>query len=566
MVAFLIFFSIITFYDILMISKMEDCSMKKNLLLRKGTSVMGVAIIFRMIFDVLFFILFSNIVGEYGSFLYGYSYFICFLFLGVLQIGVIFSIYHFIDGYNICGYYQAKRKFFYLIKKYLFIVEIFLFLIFFLFAGVISSWIIGNFSDGITVHDLAIILRFSSFSFLIFPLVNIHRGYLLGNKCTKMVIHSMILENIIQFILLIVGSFFAYQILHLSYITALSLASFSISITSCFVYLYLIYQERKYKQIIEKETMKVVEPNIRYQDIVKKFTLILLPFILFGLFFLVTFFIDTRLLMKILVKEFSYLPHQAESVINMIYVWCPSLNFIFLCFLFGIIIRFFPDFFKKLKLLFESPVEEKIHYLLEGTFYFTVPFSFILSILSSSIFTVVYNISEFGASAYACYAFVLPAVLFFLIGIFILAVLKRYREMISYFIVSFILKLIFNISLVYALSHLGFPPYYGFIIATILVYVIFGFLVLHFLQKNYQISYENTIKRGFNILLITFIVVIILLGIQYIFPFSSSSRVFHLLYIIGFILLGNFIYLLISTYSGLISSIFGNCFISVRKK
>lgn len=540
--------------------------MKGKFLFKKNDFIMSTVILFSIILEILFFMLFSNIIGEYGSVLYGYAYFICFFFLGIMQIGILFSISRLINDYNTCGYYKTKRKVFQFVKKYLWIGNFFLFLIFFFFAKGIASWLVGNFADDIVIRDLTNVFRFTSLSFLIFPIINIHRGYLLGNRCIKIVIHSMILENVIQFLLLVVSPFLTNQILHLSYTITVGIASLSITITSLFIYLYLFYQERKYYQEIEKETMRVVEPNLNLQNIVKQVILSFLPFVLISFFLFISLFIDARLLIKVLVDEYFYLPQQAQSIISMIYVWGPSINIILLFLFFVVIAWLIPSFFEELKLLWEKPLEEKVNFLLQVIFYFTIPLSFILSILSKSIFTVIYDVSEFGATVYSCYVFIFPAILFFIFGILTLILLKKYRKIIQYLIVIFILKVLLNIPFVSAFSHLGFPPYYGFIVSTILSYTVFGFLVLHLLHKNYLINYEDTIKRGFSILLTTFITIIILLGIQYFLPSLSSNKILHLFYIIVFILLGNFIYFLISIYSGLTTSIFGSQFTLAIKR
>ena len=84
-----------------------------------------------------------------------------------------------------------------------------------------------------------------------------------------------------------------------------------------------------------------------------------------------------------------------------------------------------------------------------------------------------------------------------------------------------------------------------------------SFLALGYIGRKYQVSYEETIKRVFNIFLTTIVMVILLLMFKYLLPSSSTSRLVNILYVILFSSVGGIIYLFIMVKTKLIYDVFG---------
>jgi len=92
----------------------------------------------------------------------------------------------------------------------------------------------------------------------------------------------------------------------------------------------------------------------------------------------------------------------------------------------------------------------------------------------------------------------------------------------------------------------------SFLIITV-IFIAFCFLT----NIIYKENYEDTLKKILSIVMTTFVMVIVLLFLQRIFPYQSTSRVFSIFYVTCYSILGIVIYFAIAFQSKLIYGIFG---------
>ena len=114
-----------------------------------------------------------------------------------------------------------------------------------------------------------------------------------------------------------------------------------------------------------------------------------------------------------------------------------------------------------------------------------------------------------------------------------------------------------NIPLLYGFHKMGLPAYYGSITSTILGYLVCCFMSLHYIGKKYKVNYEDTLKKVFNILIITIIMVIVLLVLKTFIPFVSTSRLINIFIIAIYAIIGIAVYLSIMFKTKLVYQIFG---------
>jgi len=183
--------------------------------------------------------------------------------------------------------------------------------------------------------------------------------------------------------------------------------------------------------------------------------------------------------------------------------------------------------------------------------------TFGLSILAKPVWTIFYGVSEFGPSVYQYYVFVALATTLFTASVTILQLLKEYKYVFICLLIGLLTNAILNIPLLYAFHKMGLPAYYGSTTSTILGYVACSFIALSYINKKYNVSYEETINRVLNIFLTTMTMVIVLLVFKYLIPFNSDSRLINVLYVCLFTVVGIIVYFTIMFKSRLIYDIFG---------
>ena len=530
--------------------------MKKNSFMQ-GAFIATFGIVLSKILGIIYVIPFYAIIGEQGGALYGYAYSIYSIFLGISQAGIPLAISKIVSEYNVLGYYDAKRRTFKLGKKVLSMLGIICFLIMFIFARGVATLIIGNVSGGNTIEDVTFVVRIISFAVLVVPFLSIYRGYLQGHKFITPTSISQVLEQIIRVLVIVLGSFLTLKVFNLSLTTTVGVAVFSATVGALVSYFYLVYKTNKNKKELEKETMKVEEPKITNKEIIEKIIMYAFPFIMIDVFKSLINSVDVFMLVKVLVNGIGYTAIEAEAIMSVISTWGQKINMIIAAISTGLMVSLIPHLTASFVKKDMADVKKKINQTLQWLLFFTIPMTAGLSILAKPVWTIFYGVSEFGPSVYQYYVFVALATTLFTASVTILQLLKEYKRVFICLLTGLLTNALLNIPLLYAFDYMGFPAYYGSTTATILGYFACSYLALHYINKKYNISYEETIKRVFNIIITTLVMVIVLLGLKYLFPYNSTSRIFSILYVIIFSIVGLLTYFIIMFKSKLIYDIFG---------
>lgn len=530
--------------------------MKKNSFMQ-GAFIATFGIVLSKILGIIYVIPFYAIIGEQGGALYGYAYSIYSIFLSISQAGIPLAISKIVSEYNVLGYYDAKRRTFKLGKKVLSILGIVCFLIMFIFARGVATIIIGNVSGGNTIEDVTYVVRVISFAVLVVPFLSIYRGYLQGHKFITPTSISQVLEQIIRVLVIVVGSFLTLKVFNLSLTTTVGVAVFSATIGALSSYFYLLHKTKKNKKLLEKETLKVEQPKITDKEIIEKIITYAFPFIMIDVFKSLINSVDVFMLVRVLVNGIGYTAIEAEAIMSVVSTWGQKINMIIAAISTGLMVSLIPHLTASFVKNDMDDVNKKINQTLQWLLFFTVPMTFGLSILAKPVWTIFYGVSEFGPSVYQFYVFVALATTMFTASVTILQLLKEYKQVFICLISGLLTNAFLNIPLLYAFNYMGFPAYYGSTLSTILGYLVCAYLALRYINKKYDVSYEDTIKKTFNIILTTLIMIIVLLGLKYIIPFNSTSRLFSILYVLLFSIIGVVVYFGIMFKSKVIYDIFG---------
>lgn len=530
--------------------------MQKNSFMQ-GAFIATCGIVLSKILGIIYVIPFYAIIGEQGGALYGYAYSIYSIFLGISQAGIPLAISKIVSEYNVLGYYNAKRRTFRLGKKVLSILGIICFLVMFIFARGIATIIIGNVSGGNTPEDVTFVVRVIASAILVVPILSLYRGYLQGHKFIAPTSVSQVLEQIVRVLVIVLGSFLTLKVFNLSLTTTVGVAVFSATIGALSSYFYLIYKTKKNRQILEKETLKVEEPKITDREIIEKILMYAFPFIMIDVFKSLINSVDVFMLVKVLVNGIGYTAVQAEAIMSVISTWGQKINMIIASIATGLMVSLIPHLTSSFVKKEMDDVKKKINQTLQWLLFFTIPMTVGLSILSKPVWTIFYGVSEFGPSVYQYYVFVALATTLFTASVTILQLLKEYKQVFICLLTGLLTNALLNIPLLYAFDYMGFPAYYGSTTSTILGYIACSYLALRYINKKYKISYEDTIKKAFNIILTTLVMVVVLLALKYVIPYTSTSRLYSILYVSLFSIIGIIVYFAIMFKSKLIYDIFG---------
>ena len=189
--------------------------------------------------------------------------------------------------------------------------------------------------------------------------------------------------------------------------------------------------------------------------------------------------------------------------------------------------------------------------------FISIPAAFGLSFLSYPVWNVFYGIDQYGPTVFKLSILTAIFCNFYLITIQTAQSVNKYKIVYIAVITGFLTNALMDVPLMLLCNKIGLPPYYGASFATILGYTIAIVIVLASMKKIKGINYKETWKMLFKTIgaLIVMLVVLSLLNIVY--PFHTSTRMWSIIDIIIYALVGATVYLFLMYKMGIIKDLFG---------
>lgn len=539
--------------------------MKKNNFVQ-GAFIATLGIVITKILGILYVIPFYSIIGEKGGALYGYAYSIYLFFMAISSAGIPLAISKIISEYHTLGYYDAKKRAFKIGRQIAVTLGVLCFIILFIFAPELATAILGDLKGGNTIEDVTFVIRVISTAIIVVPVLSIYRGYFEGHKFITPTAISQVFEQIMRVLVIVIGSFMALKVFNLSLTTAVGVAVFGATVGSLASYFYLI--EKRYKnksKFLEKEK-EVVEPKISNKQIFKKIMIYAFPLIMIDIFKSLYNMVDTVTVVKTLGPIYG--TKTAESIMSILSTWGAKFNMIIISISTGMIVSLTPNLTSSLVVGNMNDVNRKINQSFQMLFFLILPMTVGLSFLAEPAYMIFYGPSKYGPSVLTFYVFVALITALFTTAITITQVLKYYKVVFISLLSGLVLKYLLNVSLINEFYNLGFPAYYGSILASILGYLLSFIICLVALNKKCGVNYEVTIKQMMNSICGTMLMVLGLFVLKFIIPISSSVRFLNIAIILVYAVVGIIIYFIYMLKTHSIDAVFGKEFINklFRKK
>ena len=544
---------------------MKDKTMKKNSFV-SGAFITTLGIVLAKILGIVYVIPFYSIIGNEGGALYGYAYTIYSLFMSFATLGIPLGISKIISEYQALGYYNAKKKAFIIGKKVALLLGFICFLILLLIAPLLAKGVLGDLVGGNTLKDITFVIRVISTALLVVPVLSIYRGYFEGHRFMSPPSISQVIEQIIRVVVIVLGSFLTLKAFKLSVTSAVGVAVFGATIGALVSYFYLVDKRRKNRKKFDEKIRNVNEPIVTDKVIFRKLITYSIPFILIDVFKSLYNFVDMVTVVKGLVEYAKYSVSDAEVIMSMISTWGAKFNMIVLSVSTGVVVSLIPNLTQSVVKKDNKDINNKVNQALSILLFLMLPMTIGLSFLAEPVWMLFYGPSKFGPSVLAYYIFVGLIMGLFTASISIVQIMKDYKTMLISLITGFVIKLLLNSSMIYTFQQYGLPPYYGVITASILAYLVSFVICLVVLHFKNKVDYEETVKNFTDILCGCMVMVVVLFLMKFIIPIVSTNRIVNIFIILGYSIVGIFVYLLFVSKLGVIKSVFGKNLKNIFKK
>ena len=182
--------------------------------------------------------------------------------------------------------------------------------------------------------------------------------------------------------------------------------------------------------------------------------------------------------------------------------------------------------------------------------------------LSSSVWTIFYGYDSLSVDVFSFY--ILQSIInsFFYVLVDTTNALDKPKIALGTLFGSFILKAILNVPMMHFMKFIGIEAYYGTIVTTMLVQALAVIYLLYKLNKVYKVSYKSSIVPAIKILLMNGIMLLSIMIIRLFLGNFETTRLWALLEIIIYTLIGGIIYLILSIKNNMLEEVFGKRFIN----
>ena len=504
--------------------------MKKNEFI-EGALIATIAIILSKILGVLYVIPFYNIIGENGGSLYGYAYNIYNFFLIISSAGIPLAISKITSEYNTLGKMKEKTYMFKYSQKIIRIFSIVSFCICFFGANLIANAIVGDLTGGNTVSDVAFVIKCVSFAILVVPLLSIFRGYLQGHHYIAAPSIGQVIEQFVRVLVIIVGSYLALKVFHLSIAEAVGIAVFGACAGALVSYLYLLIKTNKVKKDLFVPYEEVSKDEKK--TIFKKLIGYCIPFIVINVANSIYNTVDMILVIKGL-NWIGYPAQDIETISSVFTTWGSKLVSVVTAIATGLVISLIPTIVESYTKKDMKEVNSQFNKTLQVLLYVILPLSIFLSIFSKQVWTIFYGESFYGP---LIFKYTILLAILDSAYIMICSALQGLSKTKLIYIscgTGLITKTILDIPLIFLFNKLGIYPFYGAILATTIGYILSLIIPLYTLHHKYNFSYKETVKSIPKLILTIAILIAICLIIKPVI-FNHINGKFYMLLVLGFI-------------------------------
>lgn len=532
--------------------------MKKNSFI-EGAVIATIGIIVVKVIGLLYVIPFNAIIGEQGGALYGYAYNIYQLFLSISSAGFPFAISKLTSEYTALGYKKAVKDTYNLARNMILIISIVIFVLLFIFAPQIGKLIVGNSTGGNIYSDIAFVIRMVSFAILVVPFLSVTKGFLQGNKYIAPTSVSQVLEQVVRVIVILVGSYLALRIFNTDMKTAVGIAVSGAFFGGVVAYIYLKVKIKKSK-LLPTEIVQD-EKHITKKEIGKKIVKYSIPFIIISLIYNLYNTVDMILVSRTMNDILKMPISVTESVISVFTTWGVKLNNILLAVTTGLTTSLIPNIVTSFTKGDMKDVDNKFNKAIQCVLLIIVPATLFLSLLVKPVWTLFYGNSVYGPIVYKVFVF---AALFgglYSIVVNTLQGLNKYKLVITSVLIGLIINTVLDVPMMLLCDRLGYEVSYGAILAAIIGYSTSIILSMVILNKKYNFSFKDTLKRLPSYIISWSVFILVIVILKLFIPTNLSGRFIQIPILMIFGLISFGIYMVMNYYNGNLTSLF-----NIRKR
>ena len=540
--------------------------MKKSGFL-EGTIIATSAIVITKILGMLYVIPFYAMIGVQGSALYAYAYNIYVIFLDISSAGLPIAMSKIIKEYNTLGMMDAKVRAYRLGKKIIGFVSIAAFIVLMVFAENIASIILGELEGGNTINDVAFVIRCVSFAILVIPFLSVSKGYLQGHNIINVSSISQVIEQAVRIAVILGGSYLALNVFHLSLTTSVGIAVFGAFAGGIAAILYILANMRRHKKELSL-TADAKKDAISNKEIIKKIATYAIPFIVIDVAVSLYSFVDMVLISRTM-TSLGFDAHTTEFITSSVATWSGKISMVVNAIAMGLTVSLIPNIVEAFTLKKWNLVESRLNKAIQIILITCIPMVIGISLLAKPIWSIFYGYEdiELGGLVLSFYIFISLFFNLYMVTSSTLQSLNKFKSVYLTSLLGYITNAVLDVPLMLLMHSLGFEPFIGAILASILGYSFSVVTAMYVMRKDHKLRYKSSFKMLGKLILPTLIMTVVVLILKAIIPLDITSKFSCILYVAIISILGAITYLFVTYKQGTLMTVFGKEYLNkIMKK
>lgn len=540
--------------------------MSENNKMYRGTLFLTVSTFISQLLGMLYIIPFYGIMGgEENLALYGYAYTPYTIMLSVASAGVPGAVSKFVAKYNALGAFKTSEK---LYKSSLVVMITSGFVVFgllwFLAPLIADIQLIAQTDAELAWNkaDITNIIRVISFAVIIVPFMATWRGIFQGFESFGPTSVSGVVEQIVRITVLLGGSFIAIKVLDGSIQLGNQVAVFAafIAAISATLVLFIFWRKRK-PQIKKQVDSDHTDINLSYKTMYKEIIRYAVPFIVIGITFPMTMFID-QLTHNNALAIAGVAEEYRDAWFGMLNITTQKLVMIPVGLASAFAISILPFITKSFQQKRFDDLEKQVSSMVVMQMFFVIPAAIGMMILAAPLYTAFYSFNEMGIKILTFYAPVCIIISLFSMTASIVQGIDKQNLTVFVVLSVLVTKALLNIPMITKFYTVGATMS---TIIALFIGVILNFIII---KKYGKFHFRKIIGTLFDIVLYGIVMLLAVEIVYFLFMmnFDITNRLVSVALLAVAVPVGVIVYFILTFKSGLADKILGERANAIRRR
>ncbi|WP_050614420.1 putative polysaccharide biosynthesis protein [Bacillus testis] len=401
---------------------------------------------------MIYVIPFYHLVKEQGGALYMYGYIPFTIFLSIATGGIPLAVAKFVSKYNELGDYRTSRRIF---KSGFLLMGMTGFIAFIALYG-LAPWFAGRMladdTQGNTLGDTTMVIRMTSFSLLLVPVMGLIRGFFQGHQSMGPTTLSQMVEQVVRIVVLLGAAFLILRVFGGSIAQAVGWATFSAFIGAAAGLAVLLAYWFKRKKHLNRLLLKqrVFEDLIPYKTLYKELLLYAFPFVFVGIAIPAFQQVDALTFNRTL-SNMGFDKEAANVIFSGFTMYAHKLIMIPVSLATAFSLTLVPAITKLHYRNDRESLHRQISQILQATLFLTLPAVIGMSAIAYPLYASFYKVeaaSLYGGNILRWYAPVAILFAFYSVNAAILQGLNRQKAAVVALMIGLLLKAVLNVPLI----------------------------------------------------------------------------------------------------------------------